>query len=383
LSRPDSPCRLGAHADREPAVRFRSGFTIVELLVTVSVIALLIGILLPAIGKARDQARLMQSQANLHQIGQAHMTYAAAWNDRQFTLIVDNIAHYGSEANIAFANYHELNGGCSGPNQPGCHPSIRLGRCDDVTGYNDGVWTLYMSWSSNWTFTLPINYEGSRSHFGSFRLPNPLEFSQYISGRFYDPVFYAPKDRMVEAAVETCREDACEFCWQGVSSIHWSSYCLSPAAMYNPDVMRSGAEGGWQDPWSLSAGFRSPSMSQARYPDLKTHMLEHHWLQNSRADCNAGLDEGTYDGCEPYYFNHSWESVPTTLFFDGHVEGLGVREAESADSRLQVQGGHGLWSRDTPFGADGYLIGVGYDFASTSYHIFTTDGIRGRDKVSR
>ena len=85
-------------------------FTIVELLVVVSIIALLVGILLPAIGKARDQARMSISQANLRNIATAMASYAAEWNDRQLTFVDDNIATYESGIG-AFATYWEEHGG--------------------------------------------------------------------------------------------------------------------------------------------------------------------------------------------------------------------------------------------------------------------------------
>jgi type II secretory pathway pseudopilin PulG len=356
--------------------------------VVVSIIALLVGILLPAIGKARDQANLTKSQSNLKQLGTANVTYAAEYNDRQVTFIDDSFARYGTDGPTAVSNYATATGYE--------HPAM-------ILGYGQGgIWGFFMpptGPAGNYVTIVPMDFA---SKFGAFRIPNARQFNQYLNGRFYDPILYAPKDSAVMASVEPWFDHPDEYVPGSVTNGQkWSSYCWSPAAMFNPAVfgLNTTTQRYFTDPYALPSGFKSPSYSQARFPDLKTHMLEHHWLQARKKVCNPAFTGGTYDGCEPMYFNHSWESAPVTLFFDGHIESLGQKDAIDANSRICAQNGQqsqsgnaykGLWSVDSPlagsyqdYGTGGYYMNLGLDWSSTSHHILTIDGIRGRDVIAK
>ncbi|MEO1128076.1 MAG: prepilin-type N-terminal cleavage/methylation domain-containing protein [Planctomycetota bacterium] len=62
-------------------MKIRRGFTLVELLVVIAVVALLVGVLLPALSAARSSGTSLKCLSNLKQMGIAHADWGAANDD--------------------------------------------------------------------------------------------------------------------------------------------------------------------------------------------------------------------------------------------------------------------------------------------------------------
>jgi len=82
--------------------RERKGFTLVELLVVVAIIALLVSILLPALNKARELAKRVKCQAQLSALGRSLALYQGDFNDENPTVCRSDSALQNYFGNLSY-----------------------------------------------------------------------------------------------------------------------------------------------------------------------------------------------------------------------------------------------------------------------------------------
>lgn len=355
----------------------RRALTTVETIVAALTIVVLLAILVPALGAAQHDFKLLQSMNNLRIIGTMHATYANDWEGRQWTHTPDNLSE------IVCAEYPDgypsSGSACNGHSWKEV-PSVPLGfNCKGEFVTTRRGWAIQQLWY------------GINCSLGSFRAWNAQSFNNYANGKVYDLLFWAPRHLEYHSRRELIQSYIDLDCqWPGGGApFFFPSYCTSVAAQVDPDVYRGPQAGGPQRALDLPLGHRTPNLANARYPDLKTHMIEHEWLNN----WPAGHDPYIPDtGGIIWYYNASDRSEPATLFFDGSVRVLPVLEV-LASNDLVVSGGEDrLWSEDLAcFGNAGYFEtdsfppsdSATFEFVdmTTSYHVFTRDGILGRDTI--
>jgi prepilin-type N-terminal cleavage/methylation domain-containing protein len=139
-------------SESAPTRRPDRGFTLVELLVVISIIAMLIALLLPAIGRSREVARRSLCSSNERQIAIAIQMYAdsnKSWMFAHWNSIVTPTSAYWTDGDPSFVPWEKrgsppvADSNMPGP-MDGNWPWSPLGGPKGAGGFFDGLYSTYL-----------------------------------------------------------------------------------------------------------------------------------------------------------------------------------------------------------------------------------------------
>ncbi len=272
--------QLQPSSERLAISRKRWGFTLIELLVVISIIALLIGLLLPALSRARKTARVNVCLAQLKNIHVGSENYSSQYG--------------GVIATGAPVDTIETSSG----RRKGTRPAFRLAQA------NGGTFGGFEVLGMNYWFLNRYWFYGLSSF-----------ISQAESGKaIYDDVFFCPDDVVYREKAYNIRTN------NSGTTVFPNSYVLSSTALWAPEMftpenvgdilaenqLHENEDGGKDSPSNRNTRGRVfLQTSGVTFPDKKVYYWEH----------------GSFHEKENLGYNA--QGVKTTaMFFDGHGENV-------------------------------------------------------------
>jgi len=186
-------------------------FTLIELLLVISIIALLVGILLPALSGARKQAQNLREVNAIRQLGTAYSTYALEAKDRLMPgYLRSSWATRGRDPAHEFLVWDSPEGGNEYNRLTGAVIRKYPWRIAPYLGFSlealivdrnlyreyralpsspNDYYGYQWSFASNPSFGLNTTYVGGDAHRGAFYLPALLRYGPYYITRTDQPIF--------------------------------------------------------------------------------------------------------------------------------------------------------------------------------------------------